>query len=105
MKSLLLALLLASPPLAAWIIRSEPSLMPASGNRPVTGQSTASDPEPTQRLPVEVVQKGSAPQWIYVEVQNQAVPEPSSLGIFALGSLLLFRRRRCETSQTRAGRN
>jgi hypothetical protein len=45
------------------------------------------------RIPVEVVSKGSAPEWVYVEVENQAVPEPGILPLLLLPTLLLLRRR------------
>ncbi len=91
MKFLFLALLLASPPLAAWMLRgpdSPPQMQPvemqraiAQGDRPL-------------KVPVEVVSKGSEPQWVYVQVAPQAVPEPGAFALLAMGSLLLLRRQR-----------
>lgn len=46
------------------------------------------------RYPVEVVRKGSAPEWVYVKVENQVVPEPGFLPLILLSALALLRRRR-----------
>ena len=47
-----------------------------------------------EQIPIEVVAKGSAPQWVYVEVQGQSVPEPGAVSLLSMASLLLLRRRR-----------
>ncbi len=47
------------------------------------------------RVPVEVISKGEPPEWVYVEVEAQAVPEPGILPLLVLaGSVLALRRRR-----------
>jgi hypothetical protein len=47
------------------------------------------------RIPVEVIANGSAPQWVYVQVGNQAVPEPGMVSLLAVATLFLaFRRQR-----------
>jgi len=87
-KALFLGLLLASPPVAAWILRSDESQMQRSEIQTVT---TIKEP---RKLRVEVVSKGSAPEWVYVEVTPQAVPEPRVFALVAIASLGLLRRRR-----------
>lgn len=59
--------------------------------------SVASGPSPPAvvRVPVEVIEKGSAPEWVYVQVGNQAVPEPGAITLVMLaGTLLVLRRQR-----------
>ena len=46
------------------------------------------------RYPVEVVRKGSAPEWVYVKVENQVVPEPGFLPLILVSALALLRRKR-----------
>ena len=49
----------------------------------------------TKKLPVEVIKKGKPPQWIYVDVARQAVPEPGIAALLAMaGGWVLFRRKR-----------
>ena len=94
-KVLLIGLLLASPPVAAWILRGAEPAAQSGGVQPVASQMMAASPaDGSIRIPVEVVAEGSAPQWLYVEVQSQAVPEPGVMSLVALTSLLLLRRRR-----------
>lgn len=51
--------------------------------------------EKITRIPVEVIAKGSAPEWVYVNVGSQAVPEPGTTSLIVLASVLLaFRRQR-----------
>ena len=45
-------------------------------------------PDPCPAFPVEVIANGSAPQWVYVQVGNQAVPEPGMVSLLALTTLL-----------------
>lgn len=92
MKAVFLGLLLASPPVAAWILRGDESSLEAQMVQQVSA-TVAASPEAV-RLPVEVVTKGGAPQWIYVEVTNSAVPEPGVVSLLAVTSLLLLRRHR-----------
>jgi uncharacterized protein YcnI len=81
MKALFFGMLLASPAFAVWTLRSS--------------EAPVSQAEAVVRVPVEVITKGSAPQWVYVEVGNQTVPEPGMISLFALSTLLLvFRRQR-----------
>jgi hypothetical protein len=90
-KSMLLGLLLALPPVAAWIMRSPDTAAVHSGP---PQQETVAPAEPAVQVPVEVVSKGSSPEWVYVEVPAQAVPEPGSVLMVTLSSLLLLRRQR-----------
>ncbi len=94
-KALLIGLLLASPPVAAWILRgAEPAAVTPAVQPAVSHTMVASPADGSIRIPVEVVAEGSAPQWLYVEVQSQAVPEPGVMSLVALTSLLLLRRHR-----------
>jgi uncharacterized protein (TIGR03382 family) len=87
-KPLLLGALLASPPLAAWALKHSDS---KPGNTPAAPVST----ETVARIPVEIVAEGAAPQWVQVEVQAAAVPEPGALPLVVLPlGLALLRRRR-----------
>jgi hypothetical protein len=95
-KVLLLGALLASPPLAAWMIRGADQKAREAGAQ--LQQSHPPSPVPNQAAPVkvavEVVSKGSPPQWVYVEVPAQAIPEPGSLTLVVGAGWLLLRRRR-----------
>ena len=90
-KLLLFGLLLASPPVAAWILRNDPPKMQTLVNQTVPVSRPAHQ---TMTVPVEVVAKGSAPKVVYVEVTPQAIPEPGSVSLLALTGLLLLRRQR-----------
>lgn len=89
-KALFLGLLLASPPLAAWMLRSD--------EKPIQEPAiqTVTERQGSRKVPVEVVSKGSEPQWVYVEVAPQAVPEPGVFALVAIASLGLLRRRRVD---------
>lgn len=95
MKALLLGMFLASPAFAVWSIRSSEAPASKPEVRSVSFAAAVTQPNAVVRIPVEVIAKGSAPQWVYVEVGSQAVPEPGMISLFALTSLLLvFRRQR-----------
>lgn len=89
---LLLGLLLASPPFAAWLWMETKAAEPqwVANSIPANPLSDGA-----VQVPIEVVAEGSAPQWVYVAVSNQAVPEPGVVSLLAIGSLLLLRRQRC----------
>jgi hypothetical protein len=90
-KSLIFGLLLASPALAAWAYLGPG---PVDSVRVLPASAGQSSVEPL-RISVEVIAKGSAPQWVYVEVPPQAIPEPGYIALLALtGVLLIFRRSR-----------
>jgi hypothetical protein len=89
-KSLLIGMFLASPPVAAWMLH-------ASEPIPHTTASQSVTPSPSTeavQIPVEIFAKGSASKWVYVAVPTQAVPEPGITLLLPLASLLLLRRRR-----------
>ena len=93
-KCLWIGLLLAAPPVAAWKLRGG-----VEGGHPAewvradsqTANATANGPV---QVPVEVVAKGSAPEWVYVEVAPETVPEPGVLPLTLLHALFFLRRRR-----------
>ena len=95
MKALLIGLLLASPPVAAWMLRATGADAAAAGN-PVGFHTCNRHPARPIQIPVEIVTKGSAPRWVYVEVSHQAIPEPGVVSLMALASLLLLRRQRSD---------
>lgn len=96
MKILLLGVVVASPAVVTWVWRGgEASAV--SGVHPVVhAKAAAVMGEPTVKVPVEVVSKGSAPQWVYVEVgAAESVPEPGVLPLLVLPALaaVMLRRR------------
>lgn len=96
MKVLLFGVVVASPAVVTWVWRGgEPPAVP--GVHPVAHAKAAVMAEPTVKVPVEVVSKGSAPQWVYVEVGGaESVPEPGVLPLLVLPALVLVLRRRRE---------
>ncbi|MEO5712444.1 MAG: PEP-CTERM sorting domain-containing protein [Luteolibacter sp.] len=96
LKTLIFGLLLASPAFAVWASRSSERTVPPAQIRSVSyppGNNSAS--EGVVRIPIEVIEKGSAPKMIYVEHIAQAVPEPGIISLLTLTSLFLaFRRQR-----------
>jgi hypothetical protein len=95
LKVLLLGLLVASPAIGLWSYRSHNSLISNPEKHSNASALPLSAAEPVVRIPVEVIANGSAPEWVYVEVGTQAVPEPGLASLLALTALLLaFRRQR-----------
>lgn len=94
MKVLLLGVLLASPPVAAWILHEPKPAPQIAGIQLVANTALPHAANGAVQVPVEVVTTGSAPQWVYVEVQSQSIPEPGVVSLLALTSLLLLRRQR-----------
>ncbi len=93
-KALWIGLLLASPPLAAWMIQ-RPQAAPVVIQAGATVESTESVISRDElRIPVEVLAKGSTPETIYVEMRPAAVPEPGSLTLLVIPAFFLLRRRR-----------
>ncbi len=93
---MLVGVLIASPAFVAWTYRTSDKVISASQIHSVsysqTGQGQA---EGIVRIPIEVIEKGSAPKVVYVESTTDAVPEPGIFSLLTLTSLLLiFRRRR-----------
>lgn len=91
MKAVLIGMLLASPPVAAWVLRWQEPTTQTTPDQPLAKPTTA---PATVQIPVEVVSKGRASEWVYVEVPTQAVPEPGVTLLLPLASLLLLRRQR-----------
>jgi hypothetical protein len=94
MKALIFGLLLASPPVAAWMMRADSPAVETQGIQAVSHTVPAVPASESVQIPIEVVTKGSAPKTIYVQVSNQSVPEPGVVSLLALTSLLLLRRQR-----------
>jgi hypothetical protein len=92
MKALFLGLLLATPAVAAWIFHGTEPAMEIRPDAPRASHAVPAG-SPVQ-VPVEVVAKGSQPEWVYVQVPNQAIPEPGVASLLALTSLLLLKRQR-----------
>jgi hypothetical protein len=96
LKALIIGMFFASPALAMWVYRSQPAEVSHSANLAGLSAFAPMVQEPTIRIPVEVIVSGNAPELVYVQVANQAVPEPGMVSLFALSTLLLvFRRQRC----------
>lgn len=85
MKSLWLAVLLASPPVAVWALR---------GGEEKSAAPLAAAPAPTEKVAVEVLASDGKTKWMMVEVPHEAVPEPGSAVLMMLSTLLLLRRNR-----------
>ena len=90
MKALLIGMLLASPPVAAWVLRGQESIIQTPQDQSFTEIIT----DQSVQIPIEIVAKGSTSKWIYVEVPTQSVPEPGVTLLIPLASLLLLRRQR-----------
>lgn len=93
---MLVGVLIASPAFVAWTYRTPNKALSANQIHSIsysqTGQGQA---EGIVRIPIEVIEKGSAPKVVYVESTTNAVPEPGIYSLLTLTSLLLiFRRRR-----------
>lgn len=90
MKALLIGMFLASPPLAAWVLRTQDT-----PPQPLVSQTTATiTAENSVQIPVEIIDKGRASEWVYVEVPTHSVPEPGITLLLPLTGLLLLRRQR-----------
>lgn len=92
MKALLIGVLLASPPVAALALRGQE---PNTQTAPNQELDVILDGSAVQ-MPVEIITKGSDSQWVYVEISNQSVPEPSVTLLIPFAGLLLLRRKRTE---------
>ncbi|MES2659116.1 MAG: PEP-CTERM sorting domain-containing protein [Verrucomicrobiota bacterium] len=94
-KGLLFGLLLASPAIGLWMLHRTPPPAKRPEIQSVSFGGVVPLPENVTRVPVEVLSKGSAPEWVYVDVGNQAVPEPGIVSLVGFSALLLvFRRKR-----------
>jgi len=93
-KTLLFGLLLACPPVAAWMAHSRETRKhePLSASaRPV---SVSPNLRETAKIPVEVVTQGHGTETVYVNMPVQSVPEPGLLPLGLISALLLFHRKR-----------
>lgn len=97
MKILAVGVVFATPLAVSWVWRGgEASAATMPGVRPIAAKAEVIE-EPTVKVPVEVVAKGSAPQWVYVEVgPTNSVPEPGVLPLVVLPALVLLALRRRE---------
>lgn len=93
-KAAWFGLLLATPAVAAWMIRDGGEPARTDGIQLVAQAVPAGSGEQSLRIPVEIVANGSAPKTLYVRVSAEAVPEPAMVPLAVLGGLLLLRRRR-----------
>ena len=94
MKFLLVGVLLASPAIAAWTLRgTEKPDTAAIRQTAFDSKIQPARPSEAVRVPVEVIEKGTATQWIYIETGNQAVPEPGIYSLLAFASLAWVLRR------------
>ena len=94
-KGLLFGLLLASPAVGLWVLHRTPTPTPRPEIQPVSFGGVIPLSEKITQVPVEVISKGSPPTWVYVNVGNQAVPEPGIVSMVGFTALLLvFRRQR-----------
>lgn len=73
-KVLLLGFLVVSPSVIVWVFRGSDAAASRPEIRPVSNSSL----EESVRVPVEVIAKGSAPQWVYIEVTGKALPDSGS---------------------------
>jgi hypothetical protein len=96
MKVLFFGLLVASPVFAVWGFCSPETKVPAVLTQAVSyPPGNSAQAGSVVRIPIEVIEKGSAPKMIYIEHTAQAVPEPGIISLVTLASLFLaFRRQR-----------
>lgn len=93
-KTLMFGLLLACPPVAAWMAHSRETRThePLSASaRPVSVSPAVRE---TAKIPVEIVSQGHGTETVYVSMPVQSVPEPGLLPLGLVSALLLFRRKR-----------
>lgn len=93
-KTLVFGLLLASPPMAAWMAHNRETRTHEPLSASATQVSVSPAVRETAKIPVEVVTKGQGTQTVYVSMPVQSVPEPGLLPLGLVSALLLFRRKR-----------
>lgn len=92
---MLLGVLIASPGVGLWMHLWTPSVAQVADIQKVSHPTVMPVAAEMSQVPVEVISKGSAPQWVYVYVGHQAVPEPGVISLVGFTALLLvFRRQR-----------
>lgn len=84
-KSLLIGALLAAPAVGLWMQHRAP-VEPAQ-------VAAVREVQTVVRVPVEVISKGNAPEWVLVTVGNQAIPEPGPVSLLLVAGVLLALRR------------
>jgi hypothetical protein len=93
-KVLLFGMLLAIPPLAAWLTRSHETGRQGAPESAVTPVAFAEPSGRVAKIPVEVVVPGKGTETVYVSMPVQAVPEPGLLPLGMVSALLFMRRKR-----------
>ncbi|MEO7098049.1 MAG: hypothetical protein ABI162_01720 [Luteolibacter sp.] len=94
-KSLIFGVLLVAPAVAALVYRdSEKAVSPSQMRAISYPQHTGHQSGEVVHVPIEVIQKGGAPQTVYVEASTRAVPEPGVFALLTFASLILVRRQR-----------
>jgi hypothetical protein len=94
-KGLFFGALIASPAVGLWVLHMEPKTAARPEIQPASFGVVVQSPEKITRIPVEIISNGSPPQWVYLSVGNQAVPEPGVTLLVGFTALLLvFRRQR-----------
>jgi hypothetical protein len=93
-KYLLFGLLLACPPVVAWMSHSRETRTHEPLSASATPVSVSPNSREMAKIPVEVVTKGQGTQTVYVSMPVQSVPEPGLLPLALVSALLLFRRKR-----------
>ncbi len=94
LKTILLGLALAAPPVASWVLRADVRPPDPEALVRVSSPPKAIPNATVTKVPVEVVSNGSETEWIFVEAPVQSIPEPGVLPLAALTAGLLLRRKR-----------
>ncbi|MEO6477789.1 MAG: PEP-CTERM sorting domain-containing protein [Luteolibacter sp.] len=93
-KGLLFGMLVASPAVGLWVLHRTPVKEARPEIHTISFGGAVPLPATVSRIPVEVISKGSAPEVIYVDVANQAVPEPGVVSLVGFAALLLVLHRK-----------
>lgn len=93
LKVLLIGLLLISPAVGFWSYQNGRSSDLIGSSDAVVACKPVVDSEPTLEIPVQVIRCGMTPQWIYVQIAPQAVPEPGTLSLLGIAAIFLIIRR------------
>ena len=93
LKVLTVGFLLVSPAVGFWSYQSGRSSDLIGSTGAVVVPETVLDSEPSLEIPVQVIRSGKTPEWVYVQISPQAVPEPGTLSLLGIGAILLMIRR------------